>query len=71
MIFEEWIYMKAKVNPRLCNGTGLCQETCPDIFELKDGIATVKVSEVSTDDEEICKEAASNCPTEAITIVED
>ena len=63
--------MKAKVNPRLCSGTRLCQETCPDVFELQDGIATDKISEVPTDDAEICKEAASNCPTEAITIVED
>jgi len=64
------LIMKAKVNSKMCNGGGLCEEICPDVFKLKDGISTVKASEVPTDFEEICREAASNCPTEAISIIE-
>ena len=38
--------MRVKVNSELCSGTGLCEQTCPDVFELKEGISTVKVNEV-------------------------
>jgi ferredoxin len=63
--------MKAKVNPNMCNGTGLCEEICPDVFAVKNGISTVKVSEVSPEAEDTCREAADGCPTEAISIIED
>lgn len=63
--------MKAKVNAKVCNGTGLCEQTCPEVFELKNGISTVKVSEVPREAEESCREAANDCPTEAISIIED
>jgi len=60
--------MKAKVNPDLCNGTGICEQTCPEVFELKEGVSTVKVEEVPSDAEQNCREAAEGCPTEAISI---
>lgn len=62
--------MKAKVNPELCNGTGLCEQTCPEVFELKGGISTVKVDNVPSDTEQSCREAAEDCPTAAISIEE-
>jgi ferredoxin len=62
--------MRAKVNPEICNGSGLCENTCPEVFELKEGISTVKVDEISAEAHEKCKQAAQECPTEAITIVE-
>jgi ferredoxin len=63
--------MKVKVNAKMCNGTGLCEQTCPEIFELRKGIATVTVNEVPADAEENCRQAANDCPTEAISIMED
>ncbi len=63
--------MRAKVDSKMCNGTGLCEQTCPDVFELKKGVSTVKVNEVPTEAEQNCREAADGCPTEAISIIED
>lgn len=60
--------MRAKINPDLCSGTGLCERTCPEVFQLKEGISTVKVNEVPSNMEESCLEAAEGCPTEAISI---
>ena len=63
--------MKARVNPDLCSGTGLCATTCPQVFELNDnGMSAVKVDQIPTDAQQSCKQAAGNCPTEAISIEE-
>ena len=62
--------MRAKVNRELCNGAGMCEQTCPDVFELKSGIAVVKVKKIPSEAEQSCREAAENCPTEAISIEE-
>jgi ferredoxin len=63
--------MKAHVNPDLCSGTGLCVTTCPQVFEINDnGMSTVKVDQIPTDAQQSCKQAAENCPTEAISIEE-
>lgn len=59
--------MKAVVDKDLCTGCGLCEDTCPEVFEIKDNIAIVKVSKVSEDLIESCKQAADDCPVEAIT----
>jgi len=59
--------MKAVVDKDLCTGCGLCEDTCPEVFEVKDGIAIVKVSKVPEDLIESCKQAADDCPVEAIT----
>ena len=62
--------MQAKVNVEICNGTGLCEQTCPEVFELKGGISSVKVDMVPSDARQSCMEAAEGCPTEAISIEE-
>lgn len=62
--------MKAKVNSQLCSGTGSCEQICPEVFELKDGISTVIVDKVPSDIAQSCREAAQGCPTEAISIEE-
>ena len=63
--------MKAKVDPDLCVGTGSCVSLCPNVFELgDDGIAKAKVDTVAAEDEESCREAAQQCPTDAISIEE-
>jgi len=60
--------MRVKVNPQMCSGTGLCEQACPEVFELKEGISIVKVNEVPPSVEQSCIEAAEGCPTEAISI---
>jgi len=50
----------------------LCVEACPEVFELPEGadVARVKVAEVPEGAEDACREAAADCPVEAIHIKE-
>jgi len=58
--------VKIKVDQESCIGCGACAATCPKTFEMKEGKAHAKVSEVK---EVTCEqEAADNCPVGAITI---
>ena len=60
--------MKALIDENLCTGCGLCADTCPEVFEMSDDKAAVKVSTVPVDSAECAEEAASNCPVEAISL---
>ncbi len=62
--------MKAKVDTNLCAGVGACESTCPEVFEVKGGVSTVKVSPVPSDVEDRCRQAAEGCPMSAIPIEE-
>jgi len=54
-----------------CTGCGLCEEACPEIFELDDNsMARVKQDPVPEEVEASCREAAENCPVEAIHVEE-
>jgi ferredoxin len=66
-IIEEFV-MRAKVDANMCSGTGLCEETCPEVFKLKNGVSTVIVDVVPADAESRCQEAAESCPTVAISV---
>jgi ferredoxin len=61
--------MKVHVNPDLCQGTGLCIETCPEVFELNDEkISTVILNQIPDELQQNCRKAADDCPTNAITV---
>ena len=62
--------MKAQVNEELCTGCGPCEEICPDVFKIEDGISKVLIDKVPSDAEDSCREAMESCPTEAISIDE-
>lgn len=62
--------MKVSVDEDLCTACGLCADTCPEVFELgdDDDVAQVKVDVVPEDLEELCEQAAEECPSEAILV---
>ena len=63
--------MKAIIDAELCTGCELCVETCPEVFEMSDeDVAVVKADEVPSEAEDTAREAAEDCPSEAITIEE-
>ena len=60
--------MKVSVDPDLCVCCALCSDICPEVFELEDDTAVAKVDEIPPEHEEACRDAADQCPTEAISI---
>ena len=51
-----------------CTACGLCVDTCPEVFEMGDEMATVLTDEVSAEYEDAVQQAADECPVEAIII---
>jgi ferredoxin len=62
--------MKPVIDHENCVGCGLCADTCPEVYAMKDSIAAVIVDPVPEADAAACREAAANCPVEAIAIHE-
>jgi ferredoxin len=60
--------MKVTVLEDVCTGCGLCVSDAPDVFEVPESVAKVKVSPVPADLEESAKQAAADCPVEAIKV---
>ena len=61
--------MKTSVNEE-CILCGLCADVCPEVFELGDEKAEVLLEEIPAEQQECCREAADDCPTDAIEIDE-
>lgn len=59
--------MKATVDQDTCVGSGNCEATAPEVFEVKDGKSHVKKNPVPEDQEDKVREAESGCPTGAIS----
>ena len=59
--------MKARIEDT-CTACGLCVDTCPEVFDMGDDIAIVKVTEIPAQLEDSAQQAADECPVEAIII---
>lgn len=63
--------MRAIVDEEACISCGLCPEICPEVFEMgDDDIAKVIADPVPADKEDEARDAADQCPVEAIAIEE-
>jgi ferredoxin len=63
--------MKPVVDCDLCIGCGLCEDICPEIFQLRDdGMAWVIDDSPSPELYESARDAAASCPVEAIGLQE-
>ena len=61
--------VKAIVNKDTCTGCELCVQTCPEVFEMDDNcLARATADEVPSEARETCRQAADECPVEAIMI---
>jgi ferredoxin len=45
-----------------------CVDVCPEVFEMGETLAQVKVSPVPKDQEALARQAADECPTSAIIV---
>jgi ferredoxin len=63
--------MKAIVDEGICASCGVCVEVCPEVFEMNDDdIAVVLVDPVPAEHEDACRDAADQCPCDAIAVEE-
>jgi len=60
--------MKVSIDADLCTGCGLCTDSLPEIFEMKDDLAVVIQADVPADKEAEVQEAVDDCPAEAIIV---
>jgi ferredoxin len=62
--------MKVNVDKEACSGCELCVTSCPDIFEMADDVAVVKVEIVPEAAQDCVRQAVEDCPVTAIQIEE-
>lgn len=63
--------MKVRVDEDLCLGCGICEGLAPDVFSLaNEPFAEVLVDVVPAELEDDVRQAAEDCPEEAIIIEE-
>ncbi|MGD0808630.1 MAG: ferredoxin [Acidimicrobiales bacterium] len=62
--------MNVRIEQEYCTGDGLCQDLCPEVFEMQDdGLAHVKLAgEVPTNLEDPVLEAQAQCAGECIYV---
>ena len=60
--------MKVSVDQDACVGSGNCEATSPDVFEVKGGKSHVKMGQVPKEQEDKVKTAVEECPSGAISL---
>ncbi len=60
--------MRPRVDREKCTGCGLCEDICPQVFQLgEDNIARV-INPGGCESADCCQEAMESCPSEAISL---
>ena len=62
--------VKVWIDEDECTGCGLCEDVCPEVFELND-VAKIKEGADFNEFGEKIKEATEDCPSEAIQFEEE
>jgi len=62
--------MKVRIDDT-CTACGLCCDTCPEVFEMGDQMATVIADPVPAEYQDSAQQAADECPVEAIHVERD
>jgi ferredoxin len=61
--------VRAQIDAEMCVGTGMCEATAPDLFEVgDDGISHVLREDVPPELLASARAAAEACPTRALTV---
>ena len=60
--------MKVTIDADACVGCGLCANTCPEVYEMKDDKAVVIGDVVPKEHEQAAKQGADDCPVTAIAV---
>lgn len=63
--------MRPIVDTDLCIGCGTCEDVCPEVFELGDDGFSHVIAPDGCADAGCCEEAEEECPTSAISLVDD
>lgn len=62
--------MKVLVDKDTCTGCAVCEEICPEVFDVPELMAIVKLDPVPEELHESCCDAVETCPNGALAIDE-
>ena len=62
--------MRAFVDQDMCIGCGLCEGTCPEIFQMNDAGKAEAYADTTDENRDAVMEAIDGCPVGAIREVE-
>lgn len=60
--------MRIQIAEESCTGCGLCEDICPDVFEIRHGVACVRRGVVEEDLEPLYRGAIDVCPMNCISV---
>lgn len=63
--------MRVQIDEERCRGHGMCQSSCPKVFDIGGGgYAVVRLAEIPAELHDAVRVAAIQCPERAILVTE-